>query len=78
MLEFKEANKESGGYQIIFKCGVLVESNAKTLQGVKRQASKLLSYELGSVEIHKDSTLICEREFWEGERSFGWRNWKMS
>jgi hypothetical protein len=57
--------------------GVVVDLEAKTLTGAKREASEWISF--GSdVTVCGDNKPIAMREFWQERNLFGWAPWTLA
>jgi len=63
-------------YYIYAENGASIKSNAKTIVGAKREASKWLSFGAGDVSVENVKTgEKWVRRFWQHLNHFGWEQW---
>lgn len=63
-------------FKIYHDSGVKTISNAKTIIGAKREASKLMTHGGRSVYVESPNGVIYQRKFWSSGRNFGWDKWE--
>ena len=57
--------------------GVINKATATTITGAKREASKQLTFDGGSVHVYDTKTgETWSRVFWRSINRFGWDKWK--
>lgn len=69
--EFREKQ-----YQLRSGSGVVVDADAKTLTGAKREATRWMTHGGGAVYVLEDGREVCFRPFWESGSRFGWDKWR--
>ena len=62
--------------QIAANSGVILDCNAKTITGAKREASIWASYGAGDIFVLVNGDAVCTRRFWSDGGNFGWHKWE--